>query len=116
MARKTPKTWKKIELDVARKFGAERNIGSGSLGRSDRSCSDSTHERLYIETKYGDPSRWFNKELRKVLREDKIKAEKENKIFVIALKEKGQSGFLVLVHVDDLKDVVNEIVDKKELI
>jgi hypothetical protein len=46
------KTWKKREMQIARDFGAQRQIGSGSLGRADRSCSDSTHERLYIEAKH----------------------------------------------------------------
>jgi len=111
MAKKTPKTWKSKEMEVARRFGAERNIGSGSLGRSDRSRSDSTHEKLYIEVKYGDKKRWFNAELRKLLDEDIKKAEEENKTFVVALKEKGQHGFWVMCHVDDLRNVAKELKD-----
>jgi hypothetical protein len=44
-------TWKRREREAAALFGALRNIGSGSLGRADRSCSDSTHPKLYLEVK-----------------------------------------------------------------
>src|SRR5262249_14495252 len=39
------------ERQAARLFGSERQPGSGSGGRSDQSRSDSTHDRLFIETK-----------------------------------------------------------------
>ena len=44
-------TCKRRERDAARLFGAERQPLSGSCGRADRKRSDSTHGRLYIETK-----------------------------------------------------------------
>ena len=44
-------TWKRRERDAAGLFGARRQVLSGSSGRSDATSSDSTHPRLYIETK-----------------------------------------------------------------
>lgn len=41
-----------MEQSIAGLFGARRNRGSGSGGRSDCSRSDSTHPRLYVECKY----------------------------------------------------------------
>ena len=37
---------------VAAAFDAKRNIGSGSMGRSDKTASDSTHPVLFIECKH----------------------------------------------------------------
>jgi len=42
-------TWKRREREAARLFGAERQPLSGSGGRADRTRSDSTHDRLFIE-------------------------------------------------------------------
>lgn len=106
--RRSPKTWKNVERVAARKFGAERNIGSGSLGREDRSHSDSTHETIYIETKYGQANRFFTKEMRDILTKDVQKAKDENKTFVACIKIKGMSGFWVITHVDDLDKIISE--------
>ena len=105
----TPKTWKNVEREVASRFRTSRNVGSGSLGREDRSRSDTVHPRLYIEVKYGDWKRWFRKELRDTLELAAENALKESKIPVIALKKKRQHGFWVLVHIDDLRKVADEI-------
>ena len=97
-------TWKSAERRIARKFGAERNVGSGSMGRKDKSSSDSTHDTLYIENKlrvkhsavslYDDTAR---------------KAKKEKKIPMVTLSEKGRPGFWVLVHIDHLPLVTAEL-------
>jgi hypothetical protein len=42
-------TWKRREREAARLFGAERQPLSGSGGRADRTRSDSTHDRLFVE-------------------------------------------------------------------
>ena len=44
-------TWKARERQAAALFGSKRQRCSGSSGREDCSRSDSTHDRLYIETK-----------------------------------------------------------------
>ena len=48
-------TWKRRERDAARLFGARRQVLSGSSGREDVTGSDTTHERLFIETKLRVP-------------------------------------------------------------
>jgi hypothetical protein len=44
-------TWKAVERRIAAFFGARRVLGSGSLGRDDRTRSDSTHDIVYVECK-----------------------------------------------------------------
>jgi hypothetical protein len=95
--------WKKRERKAAAAFGVKRTIGSGSLGREDRTCSDSTHDRLFIETK-----------LRKVhtvvaLWDKTAKlAKKEKKIPVVMLAQHNRPGLWVMCKLDDLPIVTAE--------
>lgn len=98
------KTWKAVERRVAKRFGTLRNRGSGSSGREDESCSDSKHETLYIETKYRQRT-WVRTELDKA----KEHAKKEEKTPVLIVADKGKRGFIVCVHVSDLKLVALEL-------
>jgi hypothetical protein len=96
------KTWKAVETRVAKKYGEKRQIGSGSLGRAERSRSDSTHETLYVETKYREwtaARTWYD--------DTRIKAKKEKKIPVLILVDKGRPGFLVVVEAKNLKAVAD---------
>lgn len=94
------KAWKKRERDGAKAFGAKRTIGSGSLGREDRTCSDSTHETLFIETKlranHAAVSLW-----------DKTAklAKKEKKTPVILLAEKNRPGLWILARLEDIPEI-----------
>ena len=100
-------TWKAVETQIARFFGAERNPLSGQNSRHTK--SDSLHKFLYIETKYGKKiPKFFNK----TWQEAKANAELENKTPIVCLKNKGQKGFFILVHSDDF----NKILTEKELI
>lgn len=98
------KTWKASERRVAAAFGAKRTVGSGSMGREDRTSSDSTHERLYIEAKYRARTA-----VRSLFDSVRRLAKKEGKIPVCCLVDKGRPGFLVVVHSDDLKAFAREV-------
>jgi len=97
------RTWQKREQAIAERFGARRNRGSGSSGRSDLSRSDSTHERLYLECKLRA------KHAAVTLWDDTAdKARAEGKVPVVALVEKGRPGYWLVVHIDDLQEVAGE--------
>lgn len=97
------KTWKAAERRIAASFGALRQIGSGSLGRDDRSSSDSTHEVLYIEAKYR------KRHTAIALHDDTAKkAKKEKKIPVVVLAEKNRPGVWLLIKQDNLPAVAAE--------
>ena len=94
------KTWKNVERRVSRFFGAERNPLSGGNGKHGR--SDSLHETLFIETKYRVKHSAVT-----LWKSTKELADKENKIPVVCLAEKGGRGFWVMVHSSDLQAVSN---------
>lgn len=97
------KTWKKREHKTAKAFGAKRNIGSGSMGRDDKTSSDSTHPTLYIEcklrVKHSAVSLWDD---------TAKKARKEKKVPVVSLAEKGRHGSWLLIRESDLLEVAEE--------
>jgi hypothetical protein len=96
-------TWKRFEAASAARFGARRNVLSGSGGRADRDPSDSTHERLHIEAKLRAKHALFRTWDRAK------KAARGGKIPVVCLKEKNRPGFLVCVHIEDLAAVAAEL-------
>jgi hypothetical protein len=98
------KPWKKRERNGAAVFGARRTIGSGSLGRDDRTRSDSTHERIFLEIK-------SRKSHSVITLWDQVKkmAKKESKIPVIGLAQKHRPGIWFLVHQDDFMQVAAEM-------
>jgi hypothetical protein len=97
------RTWKKAEARVAALIGARRQVLSGSSGRDDRTQSDSTHSRIFIEVKYRQ-----RHAVRSLFDETKAKARKEDKTPVVALLDKGRPGCLVCVHSGDLPLLVAE--------
>lgn len=91
----TDKKWKRRERAVAKFFGAQRNPLSGQNSKHTR--SDSLHESLYVEVK------GRKKHTTITLWDDtKAKADKENKIPVVALCEDNRKGFWLCVHSSDL--------------
>ena len=94
-------TWKRRERSSAALFGARRQPLSGSSGRDDRSSSDSTHERLYIETKLR--ATWG---VRTLFDRMKLLAQREKKIPVLALASKGRRGCLFVVASADLPALI----------
>lgn len=89
------KAWKAFERRVARFFGTERNALSG--GNSKLTRSDSLHPALFVEAKQ-------RKRFAVVRLWDATKrlADREKKVPVICLSEKGRPGFWIMVHCDDL--------------
>lgn len=96
------KAWKARERQVARFFGAERNPLSGGNGKHTR--SDSLSDALFIETK-------LRAKHTAVTLWDKTKAqaEREGKTPVVCLAEKHRPGFWIMVHADNLAEIVEEI-------
>ncbi len=97
-------TWKRRERDGAGLFGAKRQPGSGSSGRPDQTRSDSTHERLYVETKLRAASA-----VRTLWEETRDRARREGKTPVVILYGKGKPGGLIVVHQDDLATIADEL-------
>lgn len=101
MTNKIKKTWKAVERKVASFFGAKRTPLSG--GNSGHTRSDTLHDILFVETKY----RKVHSAVQLWHKTAKL-AAKENKIPVVALVEKGQRGFWLLIHAGDLTAVGNQ--------
>jgi hypothetical protein len=95
-------TWKAFERTVASFFGSERTPLSG--GNSKITRSDSLHNRLFIEcklrAKHSIIATWDDA---------KKKADIEHKIPVVCVREKGRKGFWILVHCEDMKEIVEEV-------
>lgn len=100
------RTWQRREEKAAAAFGVKRQIGSGSGGREDETRSDSTHDRLFIETKLR--TSWA---ARTLWEDTRKKAMKEGKTPVVVLCTKGKRGGLVVCHQDDLAAVARELVE-----
>jgi hypothetical protein len=90
-------TWKRRECQSAQLFGARRHPLSGGSGRDDLTRSDSTHERIFLETKLR--ASWS---VRTLFDRTKTLASKEQKTPVLALASKGRRGCLLVVDSVDL--------------
>jgi hypothetical protein len=97
-------TWKRRERDAARLFGAEREPGSGSSRNGAQTRSDSTHDRLFIETKV---RAWSS--ARTLWEKTAALARLEGKTPVVMLYTKGLTGGLVVVHEMHLAAVAAEL-------
>jgi hypothetical protein len=97
-------TWKRRERQAARRFGAQRQPLSGSGGRSDQTKSDSTHDRLYIETKMRASS-----SVRTVWEKTAALARREGKTPLLMLFTKNKAGGLIVCHETDLARVAAEL-------
>ena len=98
------KAWKKRERQVARWFGVQRIPGSGCDAKYGRtSASDSTHKKLFIETKHrvshSAVTLWDSVQ---------VKAKQEGKVPVVALAERRRPGWWLMVHCDDAEAVLWE--------
>jgi len=98
------KPWKRFERKVSAKIGALRNIGSGSMGRADRSASDSTHETIFLEAKQRKKHSAVQ-----LWRKTAKLAKKEGKTPVVALSEAGMPGTWFVVHVDHVAILADAI-------
>ncbi len=97
-------SWKRRERNAAGLFGAKRQVLSGSGGRADRTRSDSTHDRLFLECKLRASSA-----ARTLWEETRTLARREGKTPVVLLYSKGKPGRLIVVHEDDLGVIAAEL-------
>lgn len=92
--------WKSFERTVASFFGTRRVPLSG-INSGHGTNSDSLHDKLYIECKLrGKFSLW------QLFDDTEKKAKHENKIPIVAIKQKGGRGYLVVIRPEDLEEVV----------
>jgi hypothetical protein len=100
----TSKTsWKGFERTVAKFFGTERVPLSGSNSRHNTN-SDSLHEELYIECKLRNKfSLWS------LFKDTESKAKVEKKVPIVAIKQKGEKGYLLLVRPEDIEKIAKYI-------
>lgn len=91
--------WKSFERLVASFFGTKRVPLSGS-NSGHGTNSDSLHPKLYIECKVrGKISLWS------LFTDTENKAKVEGKIPVVAIKQKGERGYLLVMRPDDLEKI-----------
>lgn len=101
-------SWKHLERVVAEFFGTKRVPLSGS-NSGHGTNSDSLHDKLYIECKLrGKISLWS------LFEDTEKKARQENKIPVVAIKQKGSRGYLLVMRPLDVKKIA-EIQQKSSL-
>lgn len=101
-------SWKQLERVVAEFFGTRRVPLSGS-NSGHGTNSDSLHDKLYIECKLrGKISLWA------LFEDTERKAKQENKIPVVAIKQKGSRGYLLVMRPLDVKKIA-EIQQKSSL-
>lgn len=99
--------WKQFERWIAAIFCSTRNALSG--GNSKLTRSDSLHPDLFISCKYTKNN---HKQIRDLLREERQKAEKENKLAVLAIGEfNDRANSLIVLHVQDLQQLTGLIRD-----
>ena len=87
--------WKSFEREVAKHFGTKRVPLSGS-----NTNSDTLHPKLYIECKVrGKSAIWT------LFEDTRNKAKVEKKIPIIALRQKGGKGYLLVIRPEDLHKI-----------
>ena len=91
--------WKNTEREVAKAFGTTRAPVSNNLTHS-----DTFHKSCYIEVKKRKKFWIWG-----LFEDTKKKALKEKKIPIVAIKQKGKRGFLIVVRPEDLKKVSESI-------
>ena len=91
--------WKSFERKVAGFFGTKRVPLSGS-NSGHNTNSDSMHDELYIECKVREKFAIWS-----LFDDTEKKAKNENKIPIVALKQKGEKGFLLVIRPESLEKI-----------
>jgi hypothetical protein len=97
---KPTKSWKAVERRIARRWGTDRTPMSG--GNSKHTRSDTLHKEAYIEIKHRAEFSVIN-----LWMDTKKKADKEDKVPIVALHKKGSSFVHYLIEENDLLKVVD---------
>ena len=93
-------SWKSFERVVASFFGTKRVPLSGS-NSGHGTNSDSLHPKVYIECKVrGKISLWS------LFSDTENKAKVEGKVPVVAIKQKGERGYLLVMRPEDMEKLV----------
>lgn len=96
------KRWKRREAEFASIFGVRRRPLSGGSGIPGKGRDDfDGHPTLFGECKD-----YARQAVRTLWRETNAKAVKEIKVPVLGLYERGRHGALIVVHEDDMINVV----------
>lgn len=103
MPKTSKSTWKQRERQAAALFGARRQRCSGSSGRDDCSRSDSTHDRLFLETKLRQSHAAVA-----LFDQTRDLARREGRVPVVALAVKGRPGVVLVLAPEDLAAVAGE--------
>lgn len=91
--------WKSFERVVATYFGTRRVPLSGS-NSGHGTNSDSLHPKLYIECKVrGKIALW------QLFVDTETKAKTEGKVPLVAIKQKGEKGYLIVMRPEDLQKI-----------
>lgn len=101
--------WKSFERTVANYFGTRRVPLSGS-NSGHGTNSDSLHPKLYIECKVRSKIALWQ-----LFVDTENKAKVEGKIPIVAVKQKGEKGYLLVLRPNDLEKI-NEIRSESSLI
>lgn len=99
--------WKSFERKVAEFFGTKRVPLSGS-NSGHGTNSDSLHPKVYIECKVREKFSIWN-----LFVDTEKKAKVEKKVPVVALKQKGEQGYLLLLRPEDLEKLTKYHKDAK---
>lgn len=94
--------WKDAEDRLAGFFGTSRRPLSG-MNHGTGQRDDGLHPVLFLESKFGKKLPLFP-----LYRETKTKADKEQRVPVIGLQEKGRHGILLVIHSGDFETVARE--------
>lgn len=100
--------WKAFEREVARDFGTERQPGSGGIVTLN-TRSDTQHANLFIEAKYRDRHAVWA-----LYQDTNEKAIVEGKLPVVVLKQKGESGYLLVIDPKHLNQIAKDYVRGKK--
>lgn len=92
-------TWKSFERKVAEFFGTKRVPLSGS-NSGHGTNSDSLHPKVYIECKVREKFALWS-----LFVDTERKAKVENKVPVVAIKQKGETGYLLVLRPEDLEEL-----------
>lgn len=91
--------WKSFERIVANYFGTRRVPLSGS-NSGHGTNSDSLHPKLYIECKVRNKIALWQ-----LFVDTEKKAKVEGKVPIVAVKQKGEKGYLLVMRPEDLEKV-----------
>lgn len=91
--------WKSFERTVASYFGTRRVPLSGS-NSGHGTNSDSLHPKLYIECKVRSKIALWQ-----LFIDTEKKAKVEGKLPVVAIKQKGEKGYLLVMRPEDLQKI-----------